>query len=316
VSLKAHAEIERPTQHDLLTVGHANIDRIISVSRLPEPDRTVPIADQRTELGGTAVTIARVAAQEWLRVALAARVGPDFPARFRDRLSGEGIDLTGFEVISKTRSPSCFIFEDGNGSQMTFIDQGSMVEGRGGTIPTELVRSSAWVHLTTGPVDLQLRTAEKARDARRPVSADPAQEIHYRWSSQDLVSLFSSSEILFGNESEVRQAARLLSLPSIARLTDRVPLVIMTRGPLGCIAYHREGVERVPALRPSRRRRVTGAGDAFRGGFYAGWLEGQPLRECLRHASWAAARWIGHPRPSITTRARRQDLPKRGERTS
>jgi sugar/nucleoside kinase (ribokinase family) len=36
----------------------------------------------------------------------------------------------------------------------------------------------------------------------------------------------------------------------------------------------------------------VGAGDSFRGGFYAGWFEGEELRRCLIAGTRAAARWM------------------------
>jgi len=77
-----------------------------------------------------------------------------------------------------------------------------------------------------------------------------------------------------------------------AALLEYVPLVVCTEGAKGVTAVSRRGTVHVAARRPKRRRTAVGAGDAFRGGFYAGWFEGAPLVGCLEAGTRAAARWI------------------------
>ncbi|MCI4367734.1 MAG: PfkB family carbohydrate kinase, partial [Thermoplasmata archaeon] len=47
-----------------------------------------------------------------------------------------------------------------------------------------------------------------------------------------------------------------------------------------------------PAVVPRPLRQVTGAGDAFRGGFFAAYFDGQPTRHCLVAGTRSAARWM------------------------
>jgi sugar/nucleoside kinase (ribokinase family) len=195
-------------------------------------------------------------------------------------------------MVAHSHSPTCFIVEDGRGDQMTLIDQGPMGSAAHAPVPTTLLRTTAWVHLTTGDPDYILRVKDAAKAVGCHVSVDPAQEIHYRWGRKDLERLIRGAEVFFGNESEARRAVELLHLEGISGLTEHVPLAIITRGPKGAVAYSREGVVRVPSMAKGRPGRVTGAGDAFRGGFYAGWLGGERLSRCLEMACSEAARWI------------------------
>jgi nucleoside kinase len=292
---------ERPWQ--LLVTGHTNIDRYLWVDELPRADRTVPIRVRSEALGGTAANIARVAARSGIRTSLMSRVGPDFPASFRGLLEQEKVDLASFVTVAGSSSPTCFIVEDGRGSQMTFIDQGPMADERRVRVPKGLIARSEWVHLTTGDPSFQLRVAEAAHRSGTKVAADPAQEIHYRWNRRDLTHLLDRSEVFFGNRSEAERAAQALRVPSVRRMVDRIPLVVVTLGRQGAMAITRRGIERVPSLSTPRAIRVTGAGDAFRGGFYSGWLLGRPLRVCLQLGARTAARWIrSAPEHGGTTR--------------
>jgi sugar/nucleoside kinase (ribokinase family) len=278
---------------DLLVVGHTVLDRYWDVRTLPMRDRTVPVESVRLVLGGTAANIARAAAGRGLRVGLVSRVGPDFPDEFRRELTRSRIDLGGFETVADERSPTCLIVEDGRGGQMTLIDQGAMNDAARAVLPLGLLHRYPWVHLTTGDPAFQLRFLDAARAEGSRVAADPAQEIHYRWTAPALRRLLRGSELFLGNEAEAAAAARMMGVGGVARLTRAVPLVVVTRGKKGARAYTRAGVVDAPGRSPSRLLQVTGAGDSFRGGFYAAWLHGAALPEALRDGVVAATEWIG-----------------------
>lgn len=282
----------RTPSGDLLVAGHTIIDTFWDVRALPAPDRTVPVTAVRVALGGTAANIARATASRGVRTGLLSRVGPDFPSEFRRELARFRLDLRGLTVVPGQRSPTCQIVEDGRGHQMTLIDQGAEADASAAPVPADLVRAYPWTHITTGDPVFQLRLAAAVRAAGGRVAADPAQEIHYRWSPRPLARLLAASELFIGNESEVRAATEKLALGAAERLTRLVPLVVVTRGRRGARAYSREGRTEVPGRTPRRIRQVTGAGDTFRGGFYAAFLRGAPLEEALRDGVAAATRWI------------------------
>jgi sugar/nucleoside kinase (ribokinase family) len=279
---------------DLLVAGHTNVDRFLHVTRLPEPDRTVPLRDSEARLGGTAANIARAAARRGLSVALHSRVGDDFPPEFEETLRQSRVDLDAFGRVAGARSPTCYIVVDHAGRQFTLIDQGPMAERSDAVprVPKEMLAKTGWLHLATGPPTYQLRLQAEARRAGVRVAADPAQEIHYLWRPRPLRTLLENSEVFFGNEAEVRLAAEKLGWGSVRGLLEIVPLVIATLGPRGVRAYTRRGIERVPIPGRAPTRHFVGAGDNFRGGFYGAWFGGEPLAECLRAGLRAAAEWI------------------------
>ncbi|MHB8352122.1 MAG: carbohydrate kinase family protein [Thermoplasmata archaeon] len=281
---------------DLIVAGHTNIDHLLGAEALPERDRTVPLRTLRSELGGTAATIARVAARSGVRTGLLSRVGTDFPDEFVAMLRRDGVDLAGLERVPGTRSPACFIAEDGRGHQIAFMHPGPMGDLRGAEVPEPLLGSARWLHLTTGDPRYQLALKRTARRHGVRIAVDPAQEIHYRWSAPLVEELLQGAEMLFGNESEIRKIQTLLGEARPADLLDRIPVVIMTRGARGVRAWTRVGDEVVPAPRLRGPHSVTGAGDAFRGGFYGAFFRGQPLAEALRAGTRSAVGWI---RPGV-----------------
>ncbi|HLM70509.1 MAG: PfkB family carbohydrate kinase [Candidatus Lutacidiplasmatales archaeon] len=284
------AVADRP--RDLLVSGHVNIDRFLSVHSFPAADRTVPVLAHRAELGGTATNIARVASKLGVATGLIARVGDGFPDEFLTNFRRAGIDIRGIDRIRGTPTPTCYIIEDRDGGQRTIIDQGTMSGAPTAKPPTRWLGEYSWVHLTTADPAFQLRLLAAARAHGVRVAADPAQEIHYRWDAGSFRRLLRGSEILFGNRAEIARALEFVGAHRVEELLEHVPLVVRTDGTQGASAFSRSESVHVLATRPSRVRTVVGAGDAFRGGFYAGWFAGQPLSGCLAAASRSAARWI------------------------
>ncbi len=275
---------------DLLVSGHVNVDRFLALEEFPSPDRTVPVVAYREELGGTAWNIARTAARYGVRSGLVTRIGGDFPSEFSVAMRSSGIDLRGVERTEGIRTPSAYILEDAQGRQRTLMDQGAMDAPPTAPPARPWLREYSWVHLTTGPPEYQLSLQRQARALGLRIAADPAQEVHYRWGRERLRTLLAGSEILFGNLSEITRVARLLSVPRVESLVERVPLVVRTEGPRGATAFARTGSVHVPSVRPRRIRTVVGAGDSFRGGFYSAWFAGAELAACLRAGTRAAAR--------------------------
>ncbi len=310
-----------PFPLDLLVVGHTNLDVLLTLPHLPEPDTTVPVLGREVRLGGTAANIARWSRKLGVRSALASFVGPDFPVRYRRLLRQEGVDLAGFRSLPGRRTPTCWILEDGHGGQTTVIDQGAMGRLDSRNLPRGVLRRSAWVHLTTGDPGYQLAVAEVARSGGRPVAFDPAQEIRYRWKPSDLRRMLPLTEILFGNEGEIQRLSEIGGFGDPRELLSVVPLVVMTRGPRGVSAFSRAGNVDLPALPVGSLGHVTGAGDAFRGGFYAGWFRGWPLQACLKGGLSAAAATLragrdrGDPLPALPFRGNPfSRAPKEGRR--
>jgi sugar/nucleoside kinase (ribokinase family) len=281
---------DRP--RDLLVSGHVIIDRFLSVKSFPASDRTVPVLAGRAELGGTATNIVRAASRLGVAAGLVARVGDGFPTEYVTSLRRAGIDVRGLERVRGRPTPTCYIIEDRSGAQRTLIDQGVMGDASRTKVTAPWLSEYSWLHLTTADPKFQLRLQKAARARGLKVAADPAQEIHYRWDPWSFRELLRGSELLFGNRSEISRAQEFVGAARVEELLVHVPLVIRTEGDRGATAFSRAGTVHVRAARPRRVRSLVGAGDAFRGGFYAAWFAGQPLAACLTAGTRSSARWI------------------------
>jgi sugar/nucleoside kinase (ribokinase family) len=282
---------DRAPPRDLLVAGHVNVDRHLRLPRFPGRDRTEPVVAERTELGGTATNLVRVAARRGLRTGILARIGHGFPPEYVRTLRQERIDLRGLSTVDREPTPSCTILEDPDGATRTVIQQGPMGDGKSPRLPGPWVAEYAWMHLSTGDPTFYVALARAARRRGLRVAVDPAQEILYRWDRERFRAVLGSAELLFGNRREIAAALRMVG-GGLEGLLARVPLVIRTDGERGATAFFRGGTVRVPAVHPRRRHTLVGAGDSFRGGFYAAWLRGKRLDACLASGAESAATWI------------------------
>jgi len=270
--------------------GHVVLDHILAVPRLPVPDTTVRVLDRSVYFGGTAGNIARFAARLGVRTALASFVGGDFPPAYREALAAEGVDLADLRVVRGAATPSAWIFTAPRGKQTTVIDQGPMWDAHRQTVPEHAARSAVVVHLGTGRPAYLRRVARLAAKLGRTIAFDPSQEITYAYTRTSFLEILRLAHLFFGNEAEVRTALRFARLRRPADLLAHVERVVMTLGRRGSLVFTRgEGAHRIPRVPPRRVVDVTGAGDAYRAGFYAGMSRGLDPARCGLLGSAAAS---------------------------
>jgi len=293
--------------------GHVVLDHIISVPKLPEPNTSIQILHSQRYFGGTGGNLARSAARLGVRTSLASFVGPDFPADYREALRRDGVDLRDLRVVRPGTTPTAWNFSDRHGNQIALVDQGAMKKAAVAPLHRHSVKDVDLVHIGTGPPAYYLRVADLAKDLDRTIAFDPSQEIHYVYRQGAFRRLLKASTYFFGNEAEIEAAKRLVRATSTADLLQYADVIIATQGSRGSLIVSRSLRIRIPRVRPDRVVDVTGAGDAYRAGFYAGLFRGYDLRRCGIVAS-ATASFVVEARgtqtqlprwPHVIRRARR-----------
>jgi nucleoside kinase len=259
--------------------GHVAMDYIVTLHRLPTPNTSIEIVDRARYYGGTGGNLARAAARLGVKASLASFVGDDFPPDYRRALEQDGVDTTDLRVVHRANTSTAWVFSDPKGNQMAIIDQGPM-KAAGLPILRHSVRDVELVHLGTGRPRYYARIAEFASSLGRTIAFDPSQEIHYVYTSRVFRELLRRAKYFFANEAELLRAKRLARVTSTEELLGTTEVVVVTLGSRGSAVYTREGRIAIPRVRPRRVVDVTGAGDAYRAGFYAGLARGFDVRRC------------------------------------
>lgn len=269
--------------------GHVILDYIVTLRRLPAPNTSIEIVDRQRYFGGTAGNLASASARLGVKTSLAAFVGDDFPADYRQTLARAGVDLKDLRTVSGASTPTAWVFSDRAGNQMAIVDQGPMKTASRRPLLIHSIRDAEIVHLGTGRPEYYLRVAERAAELDRVVAFDPSQEIHYLYRATTFRRLLKRATYFFGNEAEIARARRLARVTSTEGLLGFVAVVIATLGSRGSVVITHEGRQRVPRVRPRRVIDVTGAGDAYRAGFYAGLARQYDVWRCALLGSAVAS---------------------------
>ena len=260
--------------------GHVNLDYIMDVEKLPQPNTSIQVSNVQRFFGGTGANVALMAASMGVETALASFVGTDFPRDFKDAFSNTGIDIQDLMEMKGFLTPTCRIMTDPDNNQIGIMDQGPMGEMDDFPIAQHTIETSEIIHIGTGRPAYYRRIMEYASKLNKPIYFDPAQELHYLYTPEVFRELLDMSHALFVNQSELATAMKYLGYDDKMQLLGHVELLIITLGKDGSQILTKSEEINIPAVPPKQVTDPTGAGDAYRAGFYAGLSRNKTLDEC------------------------------------
>ncbi|MDR0523376.1 MAG: PfkB family carbohydrate kinase [Candidatus Methanoplasma sp.] len=272
----------------LSVYGHVTIDQIISLKEFPAINESVDVVSKKTSLGGTGTNIAVSAARLGVPTAICAFVGGDFPPEFMSEMESSGLDLRDFRKVPHMETSQALVFNNSSLEQKVVFHQGPQgCAGSLGVRLTDMARLSRHAHFCTGEPAYYISIMREVAGPGREISVDPSQEVYKMWSRESLEAALSLSDALFCNEYEAKVIERLLGISDVMEVDKR--LVVRTEGARGSTAKIDGEIARIPAIRGDGFMDATGAGDAYRAGFYAGLYNGYSERDSLAIASAASS---------------------------
>lgn len=294
----------------LCVYGHTNLDFIMTLKHFPELNTSVNIKEKKRYFGGTGANVATIAAGLGVPTALCSYIGPDFPDDFRSLMESKGVDLHDLVIVNDQETATVWVISDPEHNQIAYVYQGPM--GMMESMPVRMgaARDSERVHIMTGRPPYYLEVMRECARLGKKIGFDPAQEIHNVWNADMFKEALSMTEIFFANENELRTALRYSGRKRAEDLLELVPVVVNTLGAKGSAIYTRSGKVEIPAARARKIVDTTGAGDAFRAGFYAGLFRGKGLKECAMLGA-ATASFVIEERGSLTNIPSWEDVEKR-----
>lgn len=273
----------------LCVYGHVCLDQIMSLEHFPDPNTSVDILEKHRYFGGTGANIATIAAALGVPTALVSYVGPDLPEDFRRNMESRGVDLSDVVTVEGYETSTVLIVSDREQNQVAYVYQGPMRDMGRFELRTARAEESKFVHISTGRPEYYLPLMEKLRASEKDISFDPAQEIHRIWSADTFPKALSFASTFFCNANELRTALRYMRAERPEELLSSVRTLINTRGPAGSVIYTSTGSRMAPAASPESIVDPTGAGDAFRAGFYAGLYYGHGMVDSLAYGNATAS---------------------------
>ena len=300
---------EKPHVLDVISIGDANIDLIMSVPHHPNidlnGDRGAGVRGSWYHLGpgGVAANVAAGMARLGNRVGFIGVVGDDEMGRnVQQILLNMGIDIRYLRSVSGYQTTLTSCFESAEGQAVHYACLGP-TRISGACLEPEYLDKSRMLFLCgnimTQDEDnghLLVETMQQARRRGAIIALDPGKF----WLNMDLASYVheavAAADIVLPNAYE----AELLSGCSQPReasrsLLDRgVKVVAMKLGEAGCIACtHDEEIE-IPGFKTEVKSHL-GAGDSFNSGFLHGYLRCWPLMKMARFANASASLKVRYP---------------------
>jgi len=130
-----------------------------------------------------------------------------------------------------------------------------------------------YLHIAPCHPELAVKMVEKGDF----IVFEPGQDLK-RFDRETLSYIIEHSEIIFCNENEMKQMEKLIDM--------RGKNVIVTLGKKGSIIRSKK--IKIPSL-PAKMKDATGAGDAYKAGFWVGLMKGYEMEVCCRIGSVVAS---------------------------
>ena len=283
----------------LCVFGHTNLDFIMSLDHFPEKNTSVDVVEKQRYFGGTGANVATVAASLGVPTALASFVGKDFPAEFRSLMVKKGVDLEDLIEVEGYETPTVWIVSDSSHNQIAYVYQGPMQRMGEFDLRLNAAREADIVHIMTGRPEYYLRIMKESLRLGKTISFDPAQEIHHIWTEETFREAIGMCDLFFCNESELGTAMKYVGVKRPDDLLDHVDVLFNTMGSRGIRVYTKNGELEISAVKPTKVVDTTGAGDAFRAGYFAGIFRNFSIKDSARFGA-AAASFVIEARGSLT----------------
>jgi adenosine kinase len=234
--------------------------------------------------GGVAPNIAYTMALLGAHPRVMATVGEDFE-EYRAWLESKGVDTSLMKVIPGEFTASFFATTDQANAQIATFYPGAM--GHAGLQSLkDLPSKPELVLVSPNEPGAMTKFAAESRELEIPYLYDPSQQV-LRLEGEELVRDMQGAYLLFCNDYEYGLISKKTGW-DLEQMLEHVKVVLVTRGKDGASLYTHDKEYQIPIVPPEKNLDPTGVGDAFRGGFLAGYSQGFDWKLCGEIGSLAA----------------------------
>lgn len=234
--------------------------------------------------GGVAPNIAYTMALLGERPRVMATVGEDF-AEYRTWLEKAGVDTYLMEVVPGLFTASFFATTDRSNAQIASFYPGAMGVASKQSLTVVRPRPDLVIVSPNAP-EAMTKFAAECRQLNIPYLYDPSQQV-LRLEGFELARDLECAHFLFVNDYEFELISKKTG-HDMAAMLKYVEVLVITRGADGSSVYSDGREYNVPVVSPERIVDPTGVGDAFRGGFLAGYAHGWSWELCAQVGALAA----------------------------
>jgi len=235
--------------------------------------------------GGTAGNIAYTMALLEGKPLILAPIGSD-SAEYMHHFSKNHVATTYIRTSSTTLTASAHITTDKQDNQITAFFSGACQEA------TELHVSDvkepiSFVMISPTQKEAMIQHAKECHEAHIPFCFDPGQQIT-AFSDQEMMQVIGQANFYIVNDYEMKLTTDKTGWDK-EELLNHVDVLIITLGEKGSVIATKEQTFEIPPCAPTSVDDPTGAGDAYRAGFFTAYVQGHDYQTCGQVGSVAAA---------------------------
>lgn len=279
---------------DILLTGSVAYDYLMTFPGLFKeqilPERLASISlsflveSMSKQRGGIAPNIAYSMALLGTKPRVMATVGEDF-GEYRQWLESKGVDTSLMKVIPGEFTASFFATTDQASAQIASFYPGAMAHSSTQSLK-ELDQKPDLVIVSPSAPDAMMKFPAECRELGIPYLYDPSQQV-LRLEGEEIARDMEGANFLFCNDYEFGLISKKTGW-SLDQILGHVKVLVVTRGKHGADLYVGGESVHIPTVPEKEIVDPTGVGDAFRGGFLAGYSRGLDWKLCGEIGSLAA----------------------------
>jgi len=267
-----------------------NFISAVSIDHDKEEYQSTVTADSRYQFfGGTAGNIAyNLGLLSIAKVSILGSVGNDFETLgYKDHIKKfKNVDLR-VDVYDNLFTAACFIVNDIKSNQMIIFHGGALDRCKDIDLKEKISNPEEFVYAinSTQSVEAMTNFAAQLNDLQIPSIFDPGQ-VTPLFQRENLIDILKRSDILIGNNHEIRQIKERSGLAEESIL-EHVKAIIITKGSEGSELIYRDENNKIyeiniPIATPMKIEDTTGAGDGYRAGILTGLVLNMTILDSCR----------------------------------
>lgn len=248
------------------------------------------VDELKKNFGGTAGNIAYTMNLLGCTPSVLAPIGTD-GKEYLDHFISLGISTQYIRPSQKFLTASAHIMTDKDNNQLTAFYNGACQEADTLSI-SEVKEKPSFVILSPNYKHAMIRHAKECMEQGIPFCFDPGQQLT-AFSSQELMLVIGQAHCYIVNDYEMKLTTEKTGW-STEDMLDHVDMLIITLGENGSVIVTKEQTFEISSCPPRSVDDPTGAGDAYRAGFFSAYTQGHDLQTCGQVGSLAATYAIEH----------------------
>jgi adenosine kinase len=270
--------------YDYLMTFPGHFKEQILPERLESISLSFLVESMSKQRGGIAPNIAYTMALLGRKPRVMATVGEDF-GEYRDWLESKGVDTSLMKVVPGVFTASFFATTDNASAQIASFYPGAMAHSATQSLK-ELDAKPDLVIVSPSSPDAMMKFPAECRELEIPYLYDPSQQV-LRLEGKELARDMEGAQFLFCNDYEFGLISKKTGW-SLDQILEHVKVLVITRGKDGADLYSDGDSVHIPTVPEDEVVDPTGVGDAFRGGFLAGYSNGFDWKLCGEVGSLSA----------------------------